>query len=405
MKFIDLQKNFKRFWNEQHPHQQINSTNDSSNNKCMCERCIGKDPSNSWSLQDCAAYQLNQYLPKIYSESPFDIGLDPTLYRRNSMELEHRKNLSDYAFNDCLSMEIIIRQMKMQRFKFNYDEQINKQSGLIELSPISSNDDDDDDIFADTRIKTNRTVLITNENNNQKRNFDEHEEISFNKKKQTNSFNTNQAQNALPNEQHIIGQTVDQLGVNRTELTELEKKKIHNRTCTIKQRQRCYRNEIIRQDIDNRFSATSIKKILKDLNIPVTLVNKFTSRITNKTTLFIGIKDPTHMDIYERVTSKLFSTGHFREFIRTRRQTHRHEDQRQTQQRTHRQEHRYENQRQTQQSTHRQEYRYEDQQSHEYRRQDSHEYRRQDSHEHRQQDSHEHRQQNQRRIEHNRRHH
>jgi hypothetical protein len=354
------------------------------------------------------------------------------------MELEHRKNLSDYAFNDCLSMEIIIRQMKMQRFKFNYDEQINKQSGLIELSPISSNDDDDDDIFADTRIKTNRTVLITNENNNQKRNFDEHEEISFNKKKQTNSFNTNQAQNALPNEQHIIGQTVDQLGVNRTELTELEKKKIHNRTCTIKQRQRCYRNEIIRQDIDNRFSATSIKKILKDLNIPVTLVNKFTSRITNKTTLFIGIKDPTHMDIYERVTSKLFSTGHFREFIRKRRQTqqrthrqeYRHEDQRQTQQRTHQQTHRHEDQQQThrhedQQQTHRHEdqqqtHRHEDQQqthrlqdsheyrrqdSHEYRRQDSHEYRRQDSYEHRQQDSHEHRQQNQRRIEHNRRHH
>jgi hypothetical protein len=104
MKFIDLQKNFKRFWNEQHPHQQINSTNDASINKCMCELCIGKDPSNSWSLQDCAAYQLNQYLSKIYSESAFDIGLDPTFYRRNSMELEHRENLSDYAFNDCLSM-------------------------------------------------------------------------------------------------------------------------------------------------------------------------------------------------------------------------------------------------------------------------------------------------------------
>jgi hypothetical protein len=80
--------------------------------------------------------------------------------------------------------------MKMQRFKFNYDEQIGNRPGLIELSPISSNDNDDDDIFAYTRIKTSRTVSITTENNNQKRNLDEHEEILFNKKKQRNLNNS-----------------------------------------------------------------------------------------------------------------------------------------------------------------------------------------------------------------------
>jgi hypothetical protein len=192
MKFIDLQKNFKRFWNEQHPHQQINPTNDTSITNCTCELCIGKDPSNSWSLQDCVAYQLNQYLLKIYSESAFEIGLDPNLYRRNSMELEHQKNISEYAFNDCLSMEIIIRQMKIQRFKFNYGKQTHDRPDLIELSPISSNDDDDDDndMFTYTRIKTSRTVSIITGNNNRKRNSNEHEEILLNNKKQRNLNNS-----------------------------------------------------------------------------------------------------------------------------------------------------------------------------------------------------------------------
>ncbi len=72
--------------------------------------------------------------------------------------------------------------MKMQRFKFNYDEQTRNRPDLIELSPISSNGDDDDNISADTRIKTSRTVSIITGNNNQKRNSDEHEEILLNNK-------------------------------------------------------------------------------------------------------------------------------------------------------------------------------------------------------------------------------
>jgi hypothetical protein len=89
-------------------------------------------------------------------------------------------------------MEIIIRQMKMQRFKFNYGEQTRNRPDLIELSPISSNDDDD--IFADARIKTSRTVSIITENNNQKRNSDEHEEILLN-----NSTGNNESELILSN--------------------------------------------------------------------------------------------------------------------------------------------------------------------------------------------------------------
>ena len=73
------------------------------------------------------------------------------------------------------------------------------------------------------------------------------------------------------NEQELIEQqpvtthSTNRMICIRTELTNEEKKKIHNQSCTRKQRARCYRHEVIRRNIDNRFSYTDMKDILKRL--------------------------------------------------------------------------------------------------------------------------------------------
>ena len=83
---------------------------------------------NLWSLQDYLVYEFNQYLPKLYSKSDFDIGLDHQLERFNNEELDHRARLSEYACNDCLSLEIIIRRLKTAQFQFNIGQSTRDRS-------------------------------------------------------------------------------------------------------------------------------------------------------------------------------------------------------------------------------------------------------------------------------------
>ena len=129
--------------------------------------------------------------------------------------------------------------------------------------------------------------------------------------------------NELPNNRTILlsneqRKKSNQSPGNRTQkdLTEDQKKKLHNRICTIKQRMRCYQHEITKKNIENRFNYTDMKMILKRLNIPVNLLNKSTSTRTNTTTLFIGIGYPENMDIYKPKTATLFSTEHYRQLMR-----------------------------------------------------------------------------------------
>ncbi|CAF4655467.1 unnamed protein product [Rotaria sp. Silwood2] len=58
---INLQENFKIFWNKQHPHKSSTSTSsNSSSDNCLCEACIGIGPSELWSLQNAVAFELNE---------------------------------------------------------------------------------------------------------------------------------------------------------------------------------------------------------------------------------------------------------------------------------------------------------------------------------------------------------
>ena len=101
----NFQLRFQEHWQENHVHQLTN---------CECERCLGKSPTNTWSLQDAVAFQLKEWLDKRSTQSTFDIGLDP---RFNTTDPAHRKlreQLSEYASNDCLAIERLLRNMPQQ---------------------------------------------------------------------------------------------------------------------------------------------------------------------------------------------------------------------------------------------------------------------------------------------------
>jgi len=99
-----------------------------------------------------------------------------------------------------------------------------------------------------------------------------------------------------------------------------ERKKIHNQTCTRKQRQRYYKHQITIRNFDRRFKLSHVKQILKYHRIPVTAVLPKIEHDTGDSLLFIGIRDPEKIDRYERITRHLFTTHHYnRIFHRTSR--------------------------------------------------------------------------------------
>ncbi|CAF1673377.1 unnamed protein product, partial [Adineta ricciae] len=164
---IDLQEEFKLFWQQQHPHRRSTIEDPYSlNQECRCETCIGKNTSESWSLQDAIAYSFNEYLPKLLTEGDFHIGLDENLVGHDQTQQGYRRALTTYALNDCLSMQRIIISMKEKGFQFK-----RTSNEVIEptfsFSPINDIDDDDDDIFERQRnspeIESSNQISRTNQ--------------------------------------------------------------------------------------------------------------------------------------------------------------------------------------------------------------------------------------------------
>ncbi|CAF1520490.1 unnamed protein product [Adineta steineri] len=84
---INLQLKFKQHWTQQHPHQK--KSDEIINDGCLCERCLGKEASHTWSLQDGILYSFKEYLPKELTCVKFNIGLDHNLFTMNSDELSY----------------------------------------------------------------------------------------------------------------------------------------------------------------------------------------------------------------------------------------------------------------------------------------------------------------------------
>jgi hypothetical protein len=342
IKTINLQDQFKMFWNKYHPHQSISSTALNNSSDCICEKCIGKNPSEPWSLQDCVAYLLHENLPKTLSNENFQIGLDPKLFELNDNEEQYRNRLSTYAKNDCLSMQRLIIQMKNQQFDFDSSSNIptpirkNKSRFTLpklydELESISS----DDDYLNEEQItyqilfsKNSPTPSIDNleQNNEDDTQYsmmihtqeqilteDAHEN-RYPFDWESNAANENCA--SVNHEHQAAGA---QLHQNPNELSTDERKRIHNKTCTRKQRDRYYKNKIIIKNFDRRFTINEIKSILKYENIPFYLVNKPKSKITGLRELHIAIRDVEQISVYERRTRNMFTTKQSKEFHRMKR--------------------------------------------------------------------------------------
>lgn len=373
----NLQLIFKKYWQNHHKHERKKD--------CKCEECIGKKSNESWSLQDAVAYQLNEWLDKRYTCSSFNIGLDPRLNMFGSQQTQLQTTLSNYAANDCLSMEKLMISIQedqppeptgQQAEEGENGSRIQDQSSfdsleetmdILSIHPTSPLVNPDIQSTLDHEFKQHPYVYHEIEqeqrserechqqqlqHDSEKEAIDRHHEqeprleyqpeqeqgINHSNDKRQRSdrhFESKQELDHFPKRQRFEtdptqekGQPIDyqqrktcrsrysnQQQHHTTPLTDIEnKKRYRNRICTIKQRKRNYRYEIIRRGIDSRFSVTMVKKILRRYGIDYKAINISKSKFTRRTSLYIGIRHASKLHRYEVWTRRLFTTDAYNEF-------------------------------------------------------------------------------------------
>lgn len=308
----DLQNIFQRYWRTSHRHQ---PTQD-----CTCEECIGKNPNEKWSLQDAVAFQLKEWLDKRQTCSSFDMGLDPKLKETDQNELEFLRILTDYAANDCLAMEKLMISIQEnppqsidQLFMDNHNETTNKIDEMIRsdintnmlnqpmnFNPPSTNfvhQSIQNHQFEKQQRMESKLNLEDDGQERQERTQLEH----HNNDEQNNDRKKNDIQDIEWNDKTILDET-----------TKTKKRK--NRLATLRQRRRHFKHEIKLRGIDPRFSITIVKEILRRYEISHTAVNIAKSSLTNRTSLYIGIKYRSRLREYHDRIKSLFTTDYYNEF-------------------------------------------------------------------------------------------
>ncbi|CAF2597574.1 unnamed protein product [Rotaria sp. Silwood2] len=169
-----------------------------------------KRNSSNWRpWQDAVVYELNEWLDKRSTISYFNIGLDPQLFQLNFKEQQDRQNFTIYAANDCLSMQRLLMKMQIITITPTTTTITNKFNvNLDDIEPISSDDEQPESEQQPQPQQQSRHIALTNTNR-----------ITY--------------ENQQPEQ-----------------LTIEQRKQAHNRTCTLKQRKRLYKHEIIRRGID-----------------------------------------------------------------------------------------------------------------------------------------------------------
>jgi hypothetical protein len=427
----DLQQEFKRYWQEEHPHQSIEY--------CQCETCIGKDPNESWSLQDAVANQLKRWLDKRHTRSTFDMGLDPAFQHSSSAKHQLQQKLTIYAANDCLSMaeliatmyksirfvqevrEPIANEYEGQRQTYTMHKRRRTESDIDGMNTSSLNkrrsDPKSNNFITSLAISTDQQRITSPKSDRQfSINRSEDRSLSTNRSEerslrrpedQQSLSNRSDDRNALFNrsedrtsdrywlpicrsgdrrlcayrignrqahtqrlkdressiqrfgnresgvqvdtseaglcfqeweiEPHLeswkdrthMQCNIDQLEYARVLSHDAEtcnkgnrvsrnftmdEKKARNRKCTLKQRERNYRTEIIRRGIDDRFSVTMVKAILRHHQIEFDAINISKSSVTGRTSLYIGIRNRSTIQEDELRTRELFTTQYYNEF-------------------------------------------------------------------------------------------
>jgi len=282
------------------------------------------------------------WLDKRYSRSQFNIGLDPKLKHLNDEEIEDRQQLIHYAANDCLSIHQIL-------LKFNYfnDEQTsndisNKAEVIVSVNTIPPLTPSIE------RLETNGIPLETRENRSiihlQKQTTSTYTNIRFETSNwkltssnqhlqykfpqtqstttltRTNNNNDTQARQVNWNSRSHTVNSSSIVSTDRSpppvpteqrqELTEEERRRIHNRSCTVKQRRRMYKHTITCRHFDPRFRIKDVKKILRKNHIDFLAVNP-SKPSSNGIKLFIGIKDKMKMEQYKRLLENYFTYEHY----------------------------------------------------------------------------------------------
>lgn len=337
---VHLQNDFKDYWHKHHPHQSISSLT-TNNISCICEECLGIQLNNPWSIQDAVAYKLNQWLDKRYTISSFDIGLDPTLVHLNSNEIKHRNTITKYAANDCLAIQQLLIHMNI------LDNQQRARELLQQPELITSIDQDLSFNIPSTPSFTNippqqQSVhepyedISSDDNNEQQQsqpprtilidmNYSKRELID---ERQHELIDERQRELIIEHQHELIDEHQQKLINNKQHnpLTIEERKKIHNRSTTLKQRIRSYKHEIIQRHIDKRFTISDIKNVLRQNSIKFTAINTSTSSTTNDKSLYIGIKNEHLLETYKEKTKELFTTANYKEYKRTSRSSNKKDD-------------------------------------------------------------------------------
>lgn len=306
----NLQNIFKYRWQQAHTH--------TSQSDCICEQCLNISSSDLWGLQDAVAFQLHEWLDKRLSVSSFHIGLDPNLFQINEREKIHRENLTSYAAADCLSMQRILISLDLLQSNNIIPPPrtittTNQNIFNIQFEHLVDDDtDDDDEIFIATSPRNNFNVVIARsppESNNNTLNLNQHLEETSQTTPSTNTtvnkVNSTDVR-TLTNINHDKKQ--------QNPLSAEERKRIHNRSCTRKQRTRQYKHQIVKRNIYHRFTITDIKKILRKYEIEFSAINVVTSSRDDQRTLYIGIKDKHLLVDYEETIQNLFTYGHYKRF-------------------------------------------------------------------------------------------
>jgi hypothetical protein len=335
----NVQKEFKLYWEEIYPHHE------NRNEECQCKDCFGINHSGPLSLQDAVAFELRQWLDKRLTRQSFNIGLDPKLRRLNPRELQYRQSLCTYAANDCDAVYRVIIHSNIINDQYSETTPVNELDDGILFEEINNGRDDDevaDEVNEEVVLGENGQVMIIGKSCSSINSIEPAttstiihreppllESISSDDEepmnivpKQKQSNKSIEHDETEPEPSNYDRQTEVQLVqvdpssqatiVKYTNpLSEAERRKIHNKSCTRRQRTKAYTREIILYNIEKRFRVKMIKQMLKEHGVLITQVNPVKSKRTGQITLYIGIQEPVQVEKYEEI-KELFTYKNYR---------------------------------------------------------------------------------------------
>jgi hypothetical protein len=282
---VNVQHRFRQYWSNNHPHRPLPLSANTS--PCQCELCLGINPGELWSLQTATAVQLNRWIDKRFTRKPFNIGLDPQLSHLNEQQLTFRRQMWTYAAYDCDVIYQLIMSAQLLDAHHLSPQRTHEPDSLASADTLAPLDRSANS--SSNNLLNDRPTTITNYSI---AHYSQaplepviHEPISANDEQQPTPDYPQQ-------------------------LSEEERKRIHNRSCTLRQRKRQYKHEIIYRHFDRRFSISKVKQLLRANSIEFSALN--TSKpSSNHDTLYIGIKYPDKATEYEQTIKNLFSTENY----------------------------------------------------------------------------------------------